>query len=60
MHLQLIDWIIIFASLLICFVPPLFFGDRAGSQNSRIRDSKISNVLLTSDAVHRSEGRDLK
>ncbi|MBK9137690.1 MAG: Na+:solute symporter [Verrucomicrobia bacterium] len=30
MKLQLIDWLIIAASLLICFVPALFFGKRAG------------------------------
>ena len=30
MHLQLIDWLIVLATLLICFVPALFFGKRAG------------------------------
>ncbi|MEN6404946.1 MAG: sodium:solute symporter family protein [Thermoguttaceae bacterium] len=30
MHLQLVDWIIVVASLLICFLPALFFGKRAG------------------------------
>ncbi|HXW05335.1 MAG TPA: sodium:solute symporter family protein [Vicinamibacterales bacterium] len=30
MRLQLLDWIIIVASLGICFVPALFFGRRAG------------------------------
>jgi Na+/proline symporter len=30
MRLQLLDWLIITASLLICFVPALFFGKRAG------------------------------
>ncbi len=34
MHLQLLDWIIIVASLLICFVPALFFGRRAGKSTS--------------------------
>ena len=34
MQLQLIDWIIIFASLAICFVPALFFGKRAGKSTS--------------------------
>ena len=34
MHLQLIDWIIIFASLFICFIPALFFGKRAGKSTS--------------------------
>jgi SSS family solute:Na+ symporter len=34
MHLQLIDWVIVVASLLICFVPALFFGKRAGKSTS--------------------------
>jgi len=34
MHLQLIDWIIVAASLLVCFVPALFFGKRAGQSTS--------------------------
>ena len=34
MRLQLIDWIIVAASLLICFVPALFFGKRAGKNTS--------------------------
>lgn len=34
MHLQLLDWIIITVSLLICFVPALFFGKRAGKSTS--------------------------
>ncbi|MEI6783636.1 MAG: Na+:solute symporter, partial [Verrucomicrobiota bacterium] len=34
MHLQPIDWIIVLASLLICFVPALFFGKRAGKNTS--------------------------
>ena len=34
MHLQLIDWIIVLASLLVCFVPALFFGKRAGKNTS--------------------------
>ncbi len=34
MHLQLLDWIIVAASLLICFVPALFFGKRAGKNTS--------------------------
>jgi Na+/proline symporter len=34
MHLQLVDWIIVVASLLICFVPALFFGKRAGKSTS--------------------------
>jgi len=33
MKLQLLDWLIIIASLLICFVPALFFGKR-GSKNT--------------------------
>ena len=34
MHLQLIDWVIVGLSLLICFVPALFFGRRAGKSTS--------------------------
>jgi SSS family solute:Na+ symporter len=34
MHLQPIDWVIIAASLLLCFVPALFFGKRAGRSTS--------------------------
>jgi SSS family solute:Na+ symporter len=33
-HLQLVDWIIVLFSLLICFVPSLFFGKRAGKNTS--------------------------
>ena len=34
MHLQTLDWIIVAISLLICFVPALFFGKRAGKSTS--------------------------
>ena len=34
MQLQLVDWIIVAISLLICFVPALFFGKRAGKSTS--------------------------
>ncbi len=34
MHLTLLDWAIIAASLLICFVPALFFGKRAGKNTT--------------------------
>ena len=34
MKLQLLDWIIIAASLLVCFVPALFFARRAGQNTS--------------------------
>ena len=34
MQLQLIDWVIVAVSLLICFVPALFFGKRAGQSTS--------------------------
>src|SRR3974390_2379015 len=30
MHLQVIDWLIVALTLLICFAPALFFGKRAG------------------------------
>lgn len=34
MHLETIDWIIVVASLLLCFGPSLFFGKRAGKSTS--------------------------
>ncbi len=34
MHLQPLDWIIVLASLLVCFVPALFFGKRAGKSTA--------------------------
>ena len=34
MHLSTLDWVIVLASLLICFGPALFFGDRAGRNTS--------------------------
>ncbi len=34
MKLQMLDWIIIVASLLVCFVPALFYGKRAGKNTS--------------------------
>ncbi len=34
MHLQLVDWVIVAVSLLVCFVPALFFGKRAGRSTS--------------------------
>jgi Na+/proline symporter len=34
MQLQPIDWIIVIASLAICFVPALFYGKRAGQSTS--------------------------
>ena len=34
MQLQPIDWVIVAASLLICFVPALFYGKRAGRSTS--------------------------
>ena len=34
MHLHLIDWVIVFATLFICFIPALFFGKRAGKNTS--------------------------
>jgi SSS family solute:Na+ symporter len=34
MHLQFIDWVIVIFSLLICFIPALFFGKRAGKSTS--------------------------
>ena len=34
MHLSTLDWLIVLASLLICFGPALFFGERAGRSTS--------------------------
>ena len=34
MHLQLIDWVIVFLTLFVCFVPALFFGKRAGTSTT--------------------------
>ncbi|MDP1677373.1 MAG: sodium:solute symporter family protein [Bacteroidota bacterium] len=34
MRLELLDWIIIVASLLVCFIPALYFGRRAGKNTS--------------------------
>ncbi len=34
MKLQLLDWLIVFATLFICFIPALFFGKRAGKNTS--------------------------
>ncbi len=34
MRLQLVDWLIVAATLLACFVPALFFGRRAGRSTS--------------------------
>jgi len=34
MHLQPIDWVIVLFTLLICFVPALFFGKRAGKNTT--------------------------
>lgn len=34
MQLQLVDWLIVFATLGICFIPALFFGKRAGSSTA--------------------------
>jgi SSS family solute:Na+ symporter len=34
MKLQLLDWVIVLVSLLVCFIPALFFGKRAGKNTS--------------------------
>ncbi len=34
MHLELIDWLIVAASLIVCFFPALFFAKRAGKNTS--------------------------
>src|SRR5262245_43804358 len=34
MHLQLLDWIIVAASMAVCFIPALFFSKRSGKNTS--------------------------
>jgi len=34
MHLYPIDWVIVFVTLIVCFVPALFFGKRAGKNTA--------------------------
>jgi solute:Na+ symporter, SSS family len=34
MHLHLVDWLIVLVTLIVCFVPALFFGKRAGKSTS--------------------------
>ncbi len=34
MHLQLLDWVIVIASLAVCFIPALFFSKRSGKSTS--------------------------
>lgn len=34
MRLQIIDWVVVLFSLLICFIPALFFGKRGGKNTS--------------------------
>jgi SSS family solute:Na+ symporter len=34
MHLHAIDWVIVFATLFVCFIPALFFGKRSGKNTS--------------------------
>ena len=34
MKLVTLDWLIVLATILICFVPALFFGKRAGRNTS--------------------------
>ncbi len=34
MHLQLLDWVIVAVTLIICFFPALFFGRRAGKSTA--------------------------
>jgi len=34
MHLHTLDWIVAAASILICFVPALFFGKRSGKSTA--------------------------
>ena len=34
MHLQWLDWVIAIGSILICFVPALFYGRRSGKNTT--------------------------
>ena len=34
MHLALLDWVIVVGSILVCFVPALFFGKRSGKNTA--------------------------
>ena len=52
MHLQLIDWVIVLATLFICFFPALFFGKRAGQNQVALFDRAGENVTV------RNEGPD--
>ncbi len=51
MHLQLIDWIIVALSLLVCFVPALFFGKRAGQEHGRVLRLRPRRALVAGRPV---------
>ena len=46
MHLQPLDWVIIAASLAICFVPALFFGKRSGKSTAEFFASGRVGALV--------------
>ncbi len=48
--LQLLDWITVAASLLICFVPSLFFGRRAGKSTIGLFAGSAGMVYLLDTA----------
>lgn len=43
--LQLLDWLIVLASLLVCFVPSLFFGKRAGKSTWSFRLGTVGALV---------------
>ena len=52
MHLQLADWIIVAASLLICFVPALFFGKRAGQEHLGVLRLRTGRPVVAGRSLH--------
>ena len=55
MTLHTIDWVIVVLTLLICFVPALFFGSRAGKNTSEFFASGPLGSVVAGGAV---DGRD--
>ena len=51
MHLHTIDWVIVFASLLICFVPALFFGKRVGQEHVGVFRVGAGGAVVAGGAV---------
>ena len=55
MTLLPLDWVIVLVTILICFVPALFFGKRAGKNTSEFfasgRSVQISSMGLRTTAT---------